>query len=338
MNFEKRELMKYIGDFSQIFGTKEYTLNGGRSQGVRAIDVRNGAGLEFTVLADRGLDIASLTFKGLNLSYMSKTGIVSPQYYNEEGSNFFRSFYAGFLTTCGLLNVGSPSQDKGEPLGLHGRISNTPSENTYSGTDWVNGKPTFIVSGKLREAKFFGENLTLERKIICSSDKNKLKIIDKVENCGFRKEPLMLLYHFNFGYPLLDENAYLKIPTLKVTPRDEDANKGIDDYNTIQPPTANYLEQVFYHDLEADSNGETYISIINEKINLGVTIRFNKQELFNLTQWKQMGEGEYVLGLEPANCYVGGRQDPKNKDTLEYLEPGETREFQIEIEVLDNVR
>lgn len=78
----KRKILKYVGDSSQIFGTKDYTLNGGKSHGVRAIDVKNGSGLEFTVLPDRCMDIGWLSYKGKNLSYISKTGIVSPQYYN----------------------------------------------------------------------------------------------------------------------------------------------------------------------------------------------------------------------------------------------------------------
>lgn len=332
---EKRELLKYIGDFSQLFGTKEYTLHGGKAAGVRAIDVRNGLGLEFTVLPDRGMDFSSLSFKGINLSYISKTGIVAPQYYNEESLNFFRSFFAGFLTTCGLSNVGSPNMDSGEKYGLHGRISNIPSEDVSARTEWINNRAVMKIYGKMREAKFFGENIVLEREIKCLSDKNIIKISDKVENLGFKKEPLMLLYHFNFGYPLLDENAYLKISSEKIVPRDEEAKVGIDEYTKFQEPTANYDEQVFYHDLKADFNGKTSVSLINDKINLGVVIRFNKNQLFNLVEWKQMGEGEYVLGLEPSNCYVGGRQESRKENTLEYLEPGEEKKIEIEIEVLE---
>jgi len=64
-DFDKREILKYVGDLSQMLGTRDYTLNGGKAQGVRAIDVRNGAGLEFTVLPDRCLDIAWLSYKGM---------------------------------------------------------------------------------------------------------------------------------------------------------------------------------------------------------------------------------------------------------------------------------
>ena len=97
--FDKRQMLKYVGDFSQVFGIKEYTLSGGRAKGVKAFDVRNGSGLEFTVLADKCLDISRLSFKGINCSYISKTGIVAPEYYSGNSASFFRRFSTGFLTS-----------------------------------------------------------------------------------------------------------------------------------------------------------------------------------------------------------------------------------------------
>lgn len=337
VDFSKRQILKYVGDFTQIFGTKEYTLSGGRAQGVRAVDVNNGAGLEFTVLPDRCLDIAWLSYKGINLSYISNTGIVAPQYYNEAGINFLRSFYAGFLTTCGLMNVGAPCMENGEAFGLHGRISNTPAENVSSGIEWEDGQPVIKMKGIMREARLFGENVVLDREITCKVGENIIIIEDEIENYGFRKEPLLLLYHFNLGYPLLDEDAIFIAPTREIKARDEEACKGTENCKVFQKPTPGYKEQVFYHDVKTDEEGNTCVALINEKRGLGVAIRFNKDQLFNLTQWKMMGEGEYVLGIEPCNCFGSGRVDSKANNLLEYLEPGEIRSIRIEMEILDGV-
>ena len=84
----KRQMLKYVGSFSQLFGMKEYTLSGGRADRVKAVDVKTGAGLEFTVVADRCMDIAGLSFNGTNCSYLNKTGIVSPEYYEKDGVGF----------------------------------------------------------------------------------------------------------------------------------------------------------------------------------------------------------------------------------------------------------
>jgi hypothetical protein len=336
-NFNKRQILRYVGDYSQLFGIKEYTLSGGKSKGVKAFDVRNGSGLEFTVLADRCLDIAGLSFNGTNCSYTSKTGIVAPEYYEEDRTGFLRSFSAGFLTTCGLRNVGSPCEVNGEPFSLHGRISNSPAEEVCATTEWVDNVPVLTISGKMRETRLFGENLILRRKITCKFGENKITIQNMVENLGFRKEALMLLFHFNMGYPLLDEDAVLVTPPVKLTPRDQEAEKGKTTYGQSQKPTHDYQEQVFYHNLKGDQNGATSVALINKKLELGVAIHFNKNQLFNFTQWKQMGEGDYVMGLEPCNCYVGGRADPLNEGMLEYLDPGEIRNFDLTIELLNGM-
>ena len=328
-------MQKFVGDFSQVFGIKAYDLTNGKANGVKAFDVKNGSGLEFTVLSDRCLDIAGLSFNGTNCSYISKTGIVAPEYYEPDGVGFLRNFFSGFLTTCGLRNVGSPCVENGEAFTLHGRISNIPGEDVCASTEWVDGIPVMTLSAKMREARLFGENLALSRKIICKYGENKIRILNAIENQGFRKEALMLLFHFNMGYPLLDQDATLLTPTKKLTPRDAEATNGEASYQLCQPPTSAYSEQVFYHDLKADAQGNTSVAFINKKLGLAVALHFSKNQFFNFTQWKQMGEGEYVMGMEPCNCYVGGRVDPRNNGVLEYLEPGEIRNFDVTVELVN---
>lgn len=326
--------MRHTGDVSQLLGIKEYTFSSGKAKNLRAFDAKNGSGLEFTVLADRCLDIANLSFKATNCSYISKAGIVAPEYYDERGTGFFRNFFAGFLTTCGLRNVGNECNENGEFFPIHGRISNTPAEEVCATVIWDNETPVLTLSGKIREARLFGENLLLTRKITCKCDENKFKIQNTIENQGFIDEQLLLLFHFNLGYPLLDEYAELIAPTFKLTPRDNDAKMGIENFNRFEPPTPGYREQVFYHKLMADASGKTTIALINRKLGLGVALHFNIGQFPNFTQWKQMGEGEYVLGLEPCNCYVGGRTDPLNQACADIIQPGGTRQFDIEVEIL----
>lgn len=333
--FTKRELLKYVGDTSQLFGVKDYCINGGKVDGVRAVDIKNGTGLELTVLPDRALDLAYVSYKGMNLSYISSTGIVAPQYFNESGVGFLRNFCGGLLTTCGLTYVGAACNDNGEELGLHGRIANIPAEEVYAGTEWLDGTPVMKVKGHMREAGFFGENITLSREISVKYGENRIYIKDTVENNGFIEQPLMVLYHFNLGYPLLTEKSYLIAPSISVVPRDEEAKKGIGEYGIFQAPTPEYNEQVFYHDLKTDDNGKTFAAIINPMEQIGVAIRFDKNQLGRFTEWKQMGEGEYVVGMEPSNCHVEGRAKARADGTLEFIKPGEKRSFDLEVQVID---
>jgi len=331
---KKRELLKYAGDYSQLFGIKPYTLTDGRANGVRAFDVRNGSGLEFTVLQDRCLDISALSYKGVNYSYMSKTGIVAPSYYEPENNGFLRNFFTGMLTTCGLRNVGPPCDAEGEAFTQHGRIANIAAENVCQSVVWDNGSPVMKISGTMREACFFGENILLHREIVCPYNANKILIHNTVENLSFRREALMLLFHFNIGYPLLSEHTRLVFPEGEVTPRDSDAEAGVAEWSCCQPPTAGYREQVFYHDLQPDISGMITVAVHNDESGFALYISFSKKQFPYFAQWKQMGEGEYVMGLEPCNCYVDGRYAPRNEGVIDYLEPGETRQFDVELEVI----
>ena len=71
------------------------------------------------------------------LGYISKIDIVSPAYYEQPEFGFFRNFFAGLLTTCGLSYMGDPNIDNDEELGLHGRISNTDAEDVCISNEWV---------------------------------------------------------------------------------------------------------------------------------------------------------------------------------------------------------
>lgn len=335
-NFNKNHLLRHTGDLSQLLGIKEYAFSSGKAKGVRAFDVKNGSGLEFTVVADRCLDIANLSFKGINCSYISKSGIVAPEYYEPEGVEFLRSFFAGFLTTCGLRNVGPPCEVNGEKFGIHGRISHTPAEEISACCSWENDIPVMTISGKIREARLFGENLILHRTITCNAGENKISIRNTVENAGFKVEPVMLLFHFNLGYPLLSSDAKLITPTRQLLPRDTEAEKGKDYYSSFEEPVAGYAEQVFGHKLMSSNNGKTSVALVNNKLALALGIEFNLNQFSEFYQWKQMGSGDYVLGLEPANCSVLGRAKALETGELDFIEPGESRHFDLEISIDDN--
>jgi mannitol-1-phosphate 5-dehydrogenase len=78
-HMNKKELLKHIGSVEQIGGVRDFTFNDGKAKGVRAIEVNTGS-LRFTVLPDRCMDIAQAEYKGTAISWISKTGITSPQY------------------------------------------------------------------------------------------------------------------------------------------------------------------------------------------------------------------------------------------------------------------
>lgn len=337
---KKREFLKYFGDISQFCSAVPAILDNGKSAAVKTIFVKTGTGLEFAILPSRGLDIAWASYGGRSLSFISKTGITHPHYYEEQGLKWLRSFYAGFLTTCGITYMGAPCVDLNEPLGLHGRYSNAETEDLCVSNDWVGDEIEMTVSGKVREAAVFGENMVLRRKIKAYGGKNIIEINDEIENLGFKPTPLMNLYHCNFGYPLLSSVSKLLAPVKEngVKPRDKEAeaNNGVKNYNMFQEPTQNYKEQVFFIDLKKKPTNETLVALVNESINIGVSIRFNINDLPWFIEWKQMGESDYVVGLEPGLATPLGRSKVRELGQLINLEPGATHKINLKFEVLTN--
>ena len=340
-SFKKGEILEYVGETDQLFGIKDYTYNSGTARGVRALEVNNGSGMQFTVLPDRALDISALLFKGTNVCFHNNCGVVDPRFFDYKGLDFCRNFTGGLVSTCGLTQVGGNCIDNGEELGLHGRHMATPADQVTAKVEWINDEPYIKIGGVMKEAALFAENLVMTREMICKVGENEITINDTVENYGFTKEPLMILYHCNFGYPLLDEDAYVVIPTNSIVPRDK-GMKGVliepEKYNVFQKPTQGYREQVFFHDLKTDAQGNTCVAVINEKLELGVAIYFNKNQLDRFTHWKMMGKGTYVLGLEPGNSFVVGRIKERENGTLKYIEPRETKKFSVKFKILDGTK
>jgi hypothetical protein len=221
--------------------------------------------------------------------------------------------------------------DEGEELGLHGRLSNLPAQKVQVGEQWQGDTCTFWLEGKLRQARVFGEHLNLTRCISVGLGESRIAILDTVENLSDRPSPLMVLYHINLGFPLVDANCLLEAEEHPVQPRDRQAEGGWPVWMNFGGPTPGYAEQVFYHDLPADETGWARITLANPNLGLRLTVRHKKESLPNLVQWKMMGSGEYVLGLEPANCRVEGRSKERSRGTLQTLQPGEQRQFDLEI-------
>ncbi len=335
--FSRRQLLRRIGSLDQVGGVKLAELSDGAERGVRAAFVRTGSGLYFTVLLDRGMDISRAEYNGIPLGWRGPTGDLAPQFFEPQGTGWLRGFFGGLLTTCGLTYLGAPTVDEGEELGLHGRISYIPASNVYAGGYWEGDDYWIVVKGRLREVSMFGPNIVLEREIRAKLGSRKIHICDRVVNEGWRRQPLMILYHFNIGWPLVDENARLVSTSVAYVPRDGDAWVKHEEYDLFEPPTPGFRERVYFHIAGVDGEGYAYAGILNEHLGaegLGIYIKYPGNSLSRLVEWKMNGEGEYVVGVEPANCLVMGRDKEREWGTLEYLEPGESREFRLEVGVL----
>lgn len=320
--------LAYCGNTYQLYGVEEQRLVGGRADGMRVLEVKNGRGLQFTILLDRGCGVARLSYKGVNCSFMSASALRRPEYYEHQvgGQGFLRNFHAGFLTTCGLFNVGVDCIDDNEQTYLHGDIDNTPSEHHchYVGDD---GK--LHIEATILVEQIFYHKIVLKRHFIVGLEDDSLIIRDRVENTGSTTCPYMILYHLNMGYPLLDEDAQLYINSQSFSARTSLAQEDIGSWNKFCTPEHNYQERCYYHKFNTDKDG--IAALYQPKHDIGLAIRFDPKVLPFFTQWKQMGYRDYALGLEPGNSHCDGRDLMRAQGNLQFLEPGEVRFSEVKV-------
>jgi hypothetical protein len=336
-DYSKRELLDRVGDMSQLAGARRAELMEGHERGAGLIEVFNASGLCFSLLPGRALDIASAHFQAMSLCFRSSTGDVGPAFYEPQGSGWLRGFFGGLVTSCGMTFTGHPEVDpeeEDEEMGLHGRLSYLPARSVVAESGWEGEEYVVRVRGRIREAVVFGTNLELTREISTVLGEKSLCIHDRIENLGVDRSPLMFVYHCNPGFPVLDEGARLLIDSEKSTEWREDREVGPDAYTEIRGPQPEARDDVFVHRLRTGEDGIARVGLINDRLQLGLTWHYPIREMPLLNQWQHFHRGTYVMGIEPGNASMLGRAWNRRHNTLQSIQPGEVREFHLEIGVL----
>jgi hypothetical protein len=319
-----RGLAERIGSLAQMVRVDSFTETEGAARGTRRLRLVNGGGIELELHPDRALDLGQMTVDGVPIAWVSPSGPVAPQFYEASGTNWLRTFGGGLLATCGLDSFGPASEDAGASFGLHGRIGAQPARVTRAEAS----AEGVVVEASARQTTVFGENLMLRRRVSSEAGSDTVIVADTVTNDGFAPAPHMMLYHINLGWPLLDETTTLSLPDGECHPRDPDAVAGAADWARMGPPTEGWREQVFRHDLPPSR--PVNATITNRKLGIELSIGFDSARLPVLYQWKMLGQGHYVLGVEPSNCRnIFGRAAARAAGDLPFLEAGETVGYEI---------
>ncbi|WP_409342502.1 aldose 1-epimerase family protein [Paenibacillus sp. MBLB4367] len=335
----RTEIETRVGRIEQIGGIQRVRGTEGMEDGVELVRVRTGAGLTYEVSPSRGMDIGMSEFAGVPIGWQAPGGIAHPAYYDAQGTEWLRTAAGGLLMTCGLSNVGSPCEDGGRRHGLHGRIHHLPARHVGAEGVWDGDEYEMTVKGTIDETSIFGDHLRLTREIRSRLGENVIRIRDRVENAGFTRAGHMMLYHFNFGFPLMDEHTEIEFPGTAVFPREPETPA--EGYDRWQPPEAGFKERVYVHRDIRSVQGRAYVRIGNERFPradggvqpLCAELSWSTKHLPHLVQWKMPGQGVYVLGLEPANCAVDGRAAERQRGTLVRLEPGESIGYELELAI-----
>ncbi len=322
------------------------TLHGGKQEGVEVIEVDNGA-LRFTVIPTRGMGIYEVVKGDLRLGWNSPVKeIVHPSYVNlnSRGGLGWLEGFNEWMVRCGLEWVGHPGEDKfinnvGDEatmdLTLHGKIANIPASEVEIVID--EEPPHMIrVRGRVDERMFYGPQLELWTEIATAPGSSVFTLTDQIVNEGADDQEFQILYHTNFGPPLLEEGAELVAPIKEIRPFNDHAAQAIDKAASYDSPTPGYIEQVYCMELFADENNRSEVLLKNSKHDRGVSMAWSVEELPYLTQWKNLPalDAGYVTGIEPGTSFPHNRQVEREKGRVPKLKPGEMRQFQIEFGVL----
>ena len=327
-------MLRKTGDISQLAGVRQVSFSSGKAKGTPAMELYNLAGLRCTVLPDQCMNLLDMQYKGVNLGFVSKNGLVGSPYINALGSEFLYQWPAGMLYTCGLANTGPSNEDHGLFQTEHGRIGFTPAEYVAVQEYWENENYVMKLRGSMRETMIYGSNLKLTREISLGLHDKHIVIEDTLENLEPKEEEFMILYHFNFGYPLVDEGAEIIKSVGEISPRTEQAEKGLKNWNKIESPKDGGEEEVFFH-MNMPNIKTAEVAIINASLGLGAVLRYSADTLPILVQWKSMRSHDYAIGLEPSNSFIMGRHEERKNGTLQTIPGFGTIHYRLELHVVE---
>lgn len=326
-----------VGGSAKGYSIAKRTLRGGLREGVDVVEVDNGT-FRFVVVPTRGMGIWNAALGSMRLGWKSPVkGPVHPAFvhFNEASGIGWLDGFDEMLVRCGLESNGAPvfNADGSVRNVLHGRIANIPAHRMEVSIDGDSGE--LAVTGVVDEARLFGNKLRLTSTISTRVGRPGLTVTDVVTNLSAEPGELELLYHTNFGIPLVGAGAKVVLPVAKMAPRDAAGVGNLNQWDTYGPETPGAPEAVFFFDLAADAAGNTQALVHNVAADQGASLKFNKNQLPCFTLWKnrQAAADGYVTGLEPATNFPNRKSFEKQQGRVIVLAPGESRTMEVVLEV-----
>jgi hypothetical protein len=169
--------------------------------------------LDLRLRPERGLDIGAASFAGVPIAWLSPVGEVPGV-----PGDWERSWGGGLMTSCGLDNVGVPS----EGLPQHGTYTYLAARDVH--------EEDGVVRGTIDDPR----GLRVERTIRTTGARVELE--DVTTNVSGEPQPALLLYHCNFLWDGVE------IDSDEVVPRDAAARAG--GWRELGPPGR---ERVYEH-------------------------------------------------------------------------------------------
>jgi len=325
------------------WSVRKHRLHGGRQDGVDLIVLDNGR-MTITLVPTRGMGILHVVMDDLRLGWSSPVReVVHPKYVDLQargGLGWLEGFNE-WMVRCGLEWAGHPGRDRfvnnvGEQaemdLTLHGKVANIPASEVEVAID-REPRPRIRVRGRVDERMFYGPKLELWTEVSTEPGATTFRIEDVLTNRGAFDQEFQVIYHANYGPPLLAAGARFAAPVRRVTPFNVHAATGVEQYAEYGPPTRGFIEQVYNLYPHADAAGRSLVMLRNAAADRAVSMGFQVAQLPYVTLWKNLNASEegYVTGLEPGTGFPYTRRLEREAGRVPKLRPGESRQFALEI-------
>lgn len=324
----------------KTFSIKQRVLHGGKQEGVRVIDIDNGV-MTITLIPTRGMDIFEVKSGDIRLGWDSPVKeIVNPAFIELESRNGL-GWLDGFnemMVRCGFEWTGHPGiDDDGQLLSLHGRAGNTPASTVI--VDIADEAPyTITVKGSVYEKTFKKNDYEVWAGLSVVPGEKSFALHDELTNLGDYENEYQIIYHSNYGQPLLEDGAKFSAAIKEVSPFNQRAVGEMKTWNQYAGPTVDYDETVYNIVPYADANGKTLAMLENKAGDKGIAVGFDVEQLPVLTMWKNtdtLKQG-YVTGIEPGTSYAYNRKYQRDLGLVPKIKAGETKKFDLTFTILDS--
>jgi hypothetical protein len=321
------------------FSVSQKVLHGGKQEGVRVIDINNGV-MQIRLIPTRGMDIAKVKSDDIVLGWDSPVKeIVNPAYIDLESRNGL-GWLDGFnemMVRCGYEWTGHPGKDGDYLLSLHGRAGNTPASKVIVDID-EKAPYSISVKGVVYEKTFKFNNYQVWTEFLVVPGVKSFSIHDELTNLSDYDNEYQIIYHSNFGRPLLEEGALFEAAVQEVSPFNNYAAKQMATWNAYASPLKGYDETVYNIKPYSNARNESMAVLHNAAADKGVSVLFNINQLPVLTMWKNTDTDKqgYVTGIEPGTSYAYNRTYQRKLGLVPTIKGGESKKFDLTYTILDS--
>jgi hypothetical protein len=313
-------------------------LSGGRRDGVLLVELVAGSTKVF-VLPDRGLGIWKIMAGEFELGWQSPVhGPVHPRFVplaEPSGLGWLDGFDE-LVARCGLVSNGAPDFDEAGRLRhpLHGRIANLPAHHLDVTLDDAAG--TITLTGAVDETRFLFHALRMTTSLTLHADRQRVSWTDTVKNISDRPATMQMLYHVNFGPPLLGPGAEVVAAIEELAPRDQGAADDVGRWSRFDAPRAGRAEQCHCMRHRPDEKGLATAMLVAPEGRHAASLSWRTDTLPCFTLWKnQAGLADgYVTGLEPGTNFPNPRAYEESQGRVVPLAPNASVRFDLAIEHL----